>query len=531
MSTIPNLSALRSEVQNNTPSKRRSLLYQFGRKTPLDTIEVGNVAADNVRVDSSRLSNEAQAMYETTGRDALDETRPVRATMSPSKLARPVSMAPPRASSNKTSKTRSHPPMTVNETNGGGGIEAARAQTLAALMGEPASTELPRSGSTMLPPPPRSLGPSVPSRTTSMRLASDSTSRRAAKIPGIQHASVIAITEPAPRSHRRQGSTTSATTSSGPVAASYNASSRSSRISSITGTGEASHKTSPPRASLLSKPRPSSQTLPPSAKPTFSMYQQHYSPAKSALPKPPLPSIKTGSKASTTPEEDAPLSLDEMKQQIELLQLSMLHQSSTICTAEYTASAKRKLSKIHSRLCKEYEQLRAMELVQQRAANLSALDGWCSDTGLLVENLQILSLVYSDLTSLMEDHSDVASMFELWMNEAETPHLRVFLEPLSEDWKSAHASLALKLRGIQRNLRVLPPVPKASHSSGVAIVWKACTALVQDMLDELDVMSRLEKEIMAREDMKVDDEINELVRNDSRLGGKENWTPPWQVAT
>ena len=241
--------------------------------------------------------------------------------------------------------------------------------------------------------------------------------------------------------------------------------------------------------------------------------------------------MRTGSKPTTAAEEDSSLSLEDMKQQIELLQLSMLHQSSAKCTAEYTADAKRKLSKMHLRLCKEYEQLRAMELVQQRAANLSALDGWCSDTELLVENLQILSLVYSDLTSLMEDHSDVASMFELWMNEAETPHLRVFLEPLSEDWKSAHASLTLKLRGIQRNLRVLPPVPKASDSSGLAIVWKACTTLVQDMLEELDVMSRLEKEVMAREDMKVDAEINELVRNDSRLGGNENWTLPWQMVT
>jgi len=241
--------------------------------------------------------------------------------------------------------------------------------------------------------------------------------------------------------------------------------------------------------------------------------------------------MRTGSKPVAPAEEDTSLSFEDMKQQIELMQLSMLHQSSTKCTVEYTASAKRKLGKMHSKLCKEYEQLRAMELVQQRTANLSALDGWCSDTGLLVENLQILSLVYSDLTSLMEDHSDVASVFELWINEAETPHLRVFLEPLSEDWKSAHASLALKLRGIQWNLRVLPPIPKAFDSSGVAIVWKACTALVQDMSEELDVMSKLEKEVMTREDMKIDDEINKLVRNDSRLGGNENWTPPWQMAT
>lgn len=185
---------------------------------------------------------------------------------------------------------------------------------------------------------------------------------------------------------------------------------------------------------------------------------------------------------------------------------------------------------MHTKLRKDYENLRATELVHQRAANLSALDTWCSNTSLLVENLQILSLVYSDLTSLMEEgsrHGDVVSMFELWMNEAQTPESQAFIQPLPDDWKAAHDSLALKLRSIQRNLRVLPPIQPGGESSGVEVVFKACKTLVEDMLKELEVRGKLEKEVMARENMRVDEEVNTLITSDAGMR-EEPWAPPWQ---
>lgn len=196
---------------------------------------------------------------------------------------------------------------------------------------------------------------------------------------------------------------------------------------------------------------------------------------------------------------------------------------------EYSASAKRKLNKTHSKLRKDYESLRATELVHQRATNLSALDSWCPDTGLLVENLQILSLVYSDLTSLMEEggrHSDVVSMFELWMNEAEVSEPGTFVQPLPEDWKAAHASLALKLRSIQRNLRVLPPVKSSSETSGLEVVFRACKTLVEDMLKELEVMTKLEAEMMARENVRVEDEVKSMLMSNEATS--ETWTPAWK---
>lgn len=184
---------------------------------------------------------------------------------------------------------------------------------------------------------------------------------------------------------------------------------------------------------------------------------------------------------------------------------------------------------MHTKLRKEYETIRAGELVHQRITNLSALESWCRDPSLLVENLQILSLVYSDLTSLMEEgsrHADVLNMFEIWMNEAEAPLPGVFIQPLPEEWKAAHASLALKLRSCQRNLGVLPPAHQSSdEGSGLQVVLKGCKALVDGILRELDLMLKLEKDLLARETNKIEEEVQALVLDNV---GMQGWVPAWQ---
>ena len=224
------------------------------------------------------------------------------------------------------------------------------------------------------------------------------------------------------------------------------------------------------------------------------------------------------------------MTFDIAKQQIELLQLSLLHQASVKSTHDYTTSAKRKLNRKHTKLRKDYENVRATELVHQRATSLAALESWCSDPGLLVENLQILSMVYSDLSALMEEgsrHGHIVQMFELWINDAEAPASGGFVQPLPEEWRSAHASLALKLRAIQRNLGVLPPLLENNsvERSGLQVVLEGCKKLVGGMVKELEVMTRLEGEVMARETARVEDEVKSLMMDD---GGRYAWTPAWQ---
>lgn len=596
MTNIPNLSSAMTEGDATKKSKRRSLLPQFSRKTSEEREEGAQIREEVVEDndESGRPNSEDAGVSSVVSRrTAIDEDR--RTIPPPSKLSRPASMIPPRGASqySKTKLGRAHTRDDSNEKEDND-QDTARADSLAALTGaaptpEPAPAPAPkpsipesglkRSGSTRLPQTSKIGAPAIPSRTTSNR-TKHTHSRTISKMnenttaPTISEESTATSerqpksrdaavqnrkTDRTKQSHTRSiskldnGMATAAISEEMPVTASEPpqstdaspppqttdetsppVSQRSSVVLRPRPTSQMPQPTSPQRSTAVPRSRPVSQVQPLAPpKPAFNTYQQHYSPAKSGLPKPPIPAARTTSKRALHKEvEDDNVSFDTAKQQIELLQLSLLHQAATKCMQEYTASAKRKLGKKHAKLRKEYESIRASELVHQRAANLAALETWCPDPGLLVENLQILSLVYSDLTSLMEEgsrHGDVVSMFELWMSEAEAPEPGSFVQPLPDDWKAAHASLTLKLRSIQRNIRVLPPVQPAGDGderSGLEIILKGCKTLVDEMSKELEVMSKLEKEMLARERNRVENEVKALMNDDVNV--KSNWTPAWQ---
>ena len=545
LSNLPTLSSTSTESDTSKKTKRRSLLPQFSRKFSGDEpIEVGIKEEDEDGSGSRGTSESTRDSEESLGRKAIDEDR--KAMPPPSRLTRPVSMIPPRGASQRAKTHQSQSEVHTRsmskdmhirniskdaDKDEDAAAEAARAESLAALTGTPSvspsrmpmpESGLKRTGSSRLPQSPRNGGPAIPggpvipSRTTSSRKI---TTHSRAISSSVDAAATRSI--PEERATRSKAQAEQASEELSRASPPRTHATRSRPASQVIGQQTA--------AAVMSRGRPASHMLPPtSSKPTFNMYQQHYSPAKSSLPKPPLPAAKT-LRPSPVLEEDATVTFDVARQQIELLQLSLLHQASTQCSREYTASAKRKLSKMHTKLRKEYETVRATELVHQRVTNLSALESWCRDPSLLVENLQILSLVYSDLTSLVEDgsrHADVLDMFELWMKEAEAPLPGVFIQSLPDDWKAAHASLALKLRSIQRNLGVLPPPHTSSEEgSGLQIVLKGCRSLVDGMLRELDLMIKLEKELLARETNKIEEEVKGLVLDDV---GMQSWVPAWQ---
>ena len=280
--------------------------------------------------------------------------------------------------------------------------------------------------------------------------------------------------------------------------------------------------------------------MPPPTKPTFTTYQQHYSPAKSSLAKPPVPSNKQTNITPATSEDVSLVDFETAKQQLELLQLSILHQASDKSMRDFTATAKRRLGRKHTKLRKDYEGIRASELVHQRAVNLAALQSWCSDPSsdpsLLIENLQILGLVYSDLEGLLDRggrYAELVSSFERWIEESIQPVSGRFVQSLPEDWHAAQSSLALKLRSIQRNLGVLPPCSTSpvvqDEASGLGIVLKSCPSLVDGMLKELDIMTKIEREVLEREQARVEDEVRTLSL-DNQGGVEEPWVPVWTKA-
>ena len=281
--------------------------------------------------------------------------------------------------------------------------------------------------------------------------------------------------------------------------------------------------------------RPSGKSqLPSSSRPNFSTFQQHYSPAKTALPKPPVPTSKFA-KAAPNFEQDVSVPFDVALQQIELLQLSLLHETSAQTTRQYTDDAKRKLGKKHARLRKDFEAVCAAETAQQKVANLKALQAWCPDPSLLAGNLQTLARVHKDVVAITHPESrytELLHVFEDWADSAEkriTSPVGGFVEPLPGPWREAHASTALKIRSLQREMSALPPLPEqnadAEVDTSLRVILSSCRSLVDGILRELDVMGKLEKELLGQESARIDGAVGAL-----SLAGKDEsaWVPAWQ---
>jgi hypothetical protein len=279
--------------------------------------------------------------------------------------------------------------------------------------------------------------------------------------------------------------------------------------------------------------RPSGKSqLPSSSRPTFSTFQQHYSPAKTALPKPPVPTSKFA-KAAPNFEQDASVPFDVALQQIELLQLSLLHETSAQTTRQYTDDAKRKLGKKHAKLRKDFEAVCAAETAQQKVANLKALQAWCPDPSLLAGNLQTLARVHKDVVAITHPESrytELLHVFEDWADSAEkriTSPSGGFVEPLPGPWREAHASTALKIRSLQREMSALPPLPEqnadAEVDTSLRVILSSCRSLVDGILRELDVMGKLEKELLGQESARIDGAVGALSLNEGNA-----WVPAWQ---
>lgn len=238
-------------------------------------------------------------------------------------------------------------------------------------------------------------------------------------------------------------------------------------------------------------------------------------------------------------EEELPITFDVALEQIELLQLSLLHQSSAKALMEFEASARKQLSARHAKLKRDYESIRSHEQERRRLANVATLESWCAEPVLLAEHLQTLSRVTSDLRSHTEPGSRYTEMidtFEKWATDAESVLLddespANFIEALPDSWRATHTALSLKLRSIQRDIGTLPPIPPNGEpdvTPSLQILLENCSSLVDGILKELELMTKLQKEVLQRGKERIDEEIAALVGSADATGDKENWVPAWQ---
>ncbi|KAK4951329.1 hypothetical protein LTR10_010302 [Elasticomyces elasticus] len=518
-----NVPAPNESTPTSRSSKRRSLLPQFARKfSGEQSVPEEDIVEDAESRRGSVAGSTYDGLKDMEARKAVGEADR-KAMPPPSKLGRPMSMFG-AGGLGRAASVRSYARETPRSTD-------ARADALAALTG----------GS-----PQAAAASHAAAQDTGMKRASSTRLPQSPAGRGLSRTASVKPKDPPTRT----SSTAKPATSIADKRSSVTTTSTSEKRSSII-------KTRPPSIDSLAKARPPSVTSPASlarsttsrhstssrplsqvlsqpSRPSFSTYQQHYSPAKSALPKPPVPAARNSKPAAVVTEDDTAPSFEIQKQQNELLALSLLHQAALRTKQEYDASAHRKLGRKQAQLRKEYEALHALEDEQSRLASLATLDSWCSDATLLAENLQIASRGYSELTTLSENggrYQQLVSTFEKWIDAAEHREGEnlTFVEALPHDWHKAHTSLALRLRTLQRELGLLPPAPlRSDHSeddSALKVLLNSCETLLAGMLKELELMSKLERGILQREKERVDDEVKKLTIDDTKT---TQWVPAWQ---
>ncbi|KAK5697418.1 hypothetical protein LTR97_007556 [Elasticomyces elasticus] len=512
-----NVPVPKESTPTSRSSKRRSLLPQFARKfSGEQSVPEEDIAEDVESRRGSVAGSTYGGLKDMEARKAVGEADR-KAMPPPSKLGRPMSMFG-AGGLGRAASVRSYARDAPHSID-------ARADALAALTGgaSPAAaqdTGLKRASSTRLPQSPASRGLS---RTASVK----------PKDPPTRTSSTA---KPATSIAEKRSSVTTTSTSE----------KRSSIIKTRPPSIDSLAKARPPSVTSPASParsttsrhstssRPLSQVLSQPSRPSFSTHQQHYSPAKSALPKPPVPAARNSKPTTVVTEDDTAPSFEVQKQQNELLALSLLHQAALRTKQEYDASAHRKLGRKQAQLRKEYEALHALEDEQSRLASLVALDSWCSDATLLAENLQTASRGYSELTTLSENggrYQQLVSTFENWIDAAEHRESgdAKFVEALPHEWHKAHTSLALRLRTLQRELGLLPPAPpsknQAEDDPALRILLESCETLLAGMLKELELMSKLERGILQREKERVDDEVKKLMIDDTKT---TQWVSAWQ---
>lgn len=238
------------------------------------------------------------------------------------------------------------------------------------------------------------------------------------------------------------------------------------------------------------------------AKPAFSTLQQHYSPKKTLEPKKATASFFHASSVSAGGGEALPGEV--LALQAELLQLHMLHESSSKVQAQWERSAERALRLQFYEVATAHHNMRKNESEVQELVNLHALQEWSSGSATfgLAENIQLLGPLLNELRALTDSggrHTRVVQEFEQWMGRAEqvwagrAAARRVeVVEGLGDEWRVEAAALVRKVSGLAREAdRLVAP----AWGSSISSVVMGCRALVEGMVGELQLMRRVEAEV------------------------------------
>ncbi|KAI2064953.1 hypothetical protein LOZ02_005927, partial [Ophidiomyces ophidiicola] len=260
------------------------------------------------------------------------------------------------------------------------------------------------------------------------------------------------------------------------------------------------------------------------AKPSFNMYQQHYSPKKSA-PKAAVGSVSTVAAGDSNVMQALPPHIPPL--QVELLQLLLLHAEGLQAKRKWEASMDAKCRELHSSVVKTYQSVLATERAVQRDRNVAALEQFAADVQAcngrydFATQIQMLSRVIQEVSDLTQSrdgrYNVVIQEFEEWsahvkevkQNRTQRNGGLQFIDPLRDGWRNDVAALSAKLELCSRELdcveiRTATTTTQGDdrsgyHASALARAVTGHRELIRSMIDELDVIAKIESEVTMME--------------------------------
>ena len=251
-------------------------------------------------------------------------------------------------------------------------------------------------------------------------------------------------------------------------------------------------------------------------RPPFTTLQQHFSPKKSW--EAPTTSF------SAQPKANAYITPVEISQfQTELMQLHLLHESAAEVLMQWQQSADQSMETHFASFCKLHYNFQHNVQKNQASINQSALLTWCEDTSNVefAQNVQLLSRNILELYKLSDSGGKYVSIlkrFESWFTGANylrdsrkfahaLPQDLAFIEGIEDDWKADIAILEKKLAICSRQLR---SIRKPQENSTLGHVLSIFQTMIVNFMDELDVIRRIEKDVVAQEILWIDHQVEDL---------------------
>ena len=260
---------------------------------------------------------------------------------------------------------------------------------------------------------------------------------------------------------------------------------------------------------------------PPSVRPHFSTYQQHYTPKKSfRAPTQAVHHINP----DNTPEKSTSVELARLED--EAFQLSVLHSSSYATQRSWEQGAEAKLRQLYDNVDRRQKDVLETEQLEVTNGNLTGLAAWVDEGSVAsCDKIQTLSECIRDVSSLTRPDGlieRVVEQFQSWFKFANdiknsrtarsADHQDMFtcIQPLEHRWRDQAEDALYKLEVCQRQLESLGP---ADESAAIGKLLHIHKHVVSDMSIEIESMVNLEKVVMHQEKQWRGETISRLLRS------------------